>query len=367
MRPDIINAPTLQKTIDGTLEGASSSLRYYKSSIRVGLRRALERHQSVRPARRRKGDPAWAQAKFALSLPLHRFHPEHLDEWDLTSILEKFETVGAIAKANNTVAARASAFLRGLAHGAREYRDIWIEAVEIIEAKEMADLRARRDEVVREPASVMVGSLAAARCETLREVTQLGRVAENCLASDSDSWKSFLDGKVDIWRFTDRGRVMAAVEATRDGVVTEILGPSNARVPLGSAGKAALLCQAAGLSLERPELGLLPEFAEPGLIDKRVVMLGKRVAVYSEWTAAVRIDVSTDGQGWRDARGVANDTLVLSFDPARACGEETLGARDPREAVDHFGRKRLRRIVGQIAMAQAAPSLVQHRLLALAS
>lgn len=57
MPPDIINAPELLGEIDAQLGRAPPSLRHHLPALRVCLRGALERHDSVRKARRRKNDP----------------------------------------------------------------------------------------------------------------------------------------------------------------------------------------------------------------------------------------------------------------------------------------------------------------------
>ena len=80
-------------------------------------------------------------------------------------------------------------------------------------------------------------------------------------------------------------------------------------------------------------------------------------ALYAEWPAAVRIDLG----------GPKGRVLSLTFDSAKPLARALREGDDPTEAVARFGPKALRRIVARVAMAQAEPTLVQHRLLALAA
>ena len=83
---DIINAPVLHSQAEAVLAAAPAALRAV-SEVGVWLRRALEQHESVMRARRRKDDPAWAQRKFAEGRPLFRFFPGKFDDWDIDPAL----------------------------------------------------------------------------------------------------------------------------------------------------------------------------------------------------------------------------------------------------------------------------------------
>ena len=100
------------------------------------------------------------------------------------------------------------------------------------------------------------------------------------------------------------------------------------------------------------------------------MVLDDCVAEYAEWTNAVRIDFGSELVD-REITDFAMDNLrvilSLTFDPATSCAAEILDSRDPRDAICTFGKKRLRKIMKIIALNEITPTLVQHRLLALAA
>ena len=368
MRPDIINAPALQAAIDEFLEGAPPALRGLPA-LRAALQRGLEEHESVRKARRRKSDPDWAQRKFVEGRTLHRFFRVDLCDWEIVDLFDELAQVVEISTSGGAIAPEAAAFLRRLAHGREGINDISASARALIERAEAAALRARRHEALRQPVDVATGSLVGTKCVSIEHITRLGREARNCLADNEEHWKSFASGRTDIWSLRDGDRLVAILEARRDGRVTEAFGPRNTPIELAAVGQVAAFCQAAGLKLEAG-LDILPDFAEPPLIARRVVKLKSRIALYAEWPTAVRIDLSGKAGGLRALLGSEDGperTLALSFDPEKSCAEMILGTGDPRKEVKRFGRKQLRGIVQEVALGQTAPSLVQHRLLALAA
>jgi hypothetical protein len=367
MPPDIINAPALQDAIDEFLEGAPLALQGHLPALRVGLRRGLESHESVRKARRRKNDPDWAQRKFAEGHTLHRFFRGDMSNWEITDLLKYLSQVAGIAASGGALAAEAAAFLRGLAHSKEGIDDIGASARALLERAETAALRARRHEALRQPVNVAAGSMVGMKCVSIDDITRLGREARNCLADNEEHWKSFASGQTDIWSLRDSGHLVAVLEVLQDGRVTEVFGPRNASIELAAVGQVAAFCQTAGLELEGTWLNVLPGFAEAPLIAPRTVRLKSRIALYAEWPTAVRIDLSSKSGGRRslwDSDGPER-TLTLSFDPRRSCSELILSSADPRTEVKRFGRKHLRRILKTVALDQAVPTLVQHRLLAL--
>lgn len=373
MRPDIINAPALQDAIDKLLEDAPLALQTYMSALRPALRRALETHDSVRRARRRKSDPDWAQAKFAQGQTLYRFFPDDFLDWEVEDWAEELGPLAEVVSARGPGWREAASFLRGLPHQDRSLDDLRREARGLLRRAESAALRARRDEALRQPANVAVKSLTGTRCVSVQDIIRLGREAGNCLTDNEEHWKTFVEGQTDVWSLRQEGRLIAVIEAAQDGRVTEVLGPGNQPIGPAEAGPVASFCRAAGLTLTGSGSNLRPEFADPAVIDRRVVRLGRRIAVYSEWPTAVRIDLSVTAGNENGRRASFGEpcgidrTLALSFDPARSCAEAVLGDDDPRDAIRRFGRKRLRRIVGTVAMGDVLPSLVQHRLLAMAA
>ncbi len=369
MRPDIINAPALQNAVDEFLEGTPPALRGHLPALRAGLHRGLESHESVRKAHRRKSDPDWAQRKFAEGRTLHRFFREDLSDWEINDLFDELKQVAGIAASDGALAAEAAALLRGLTHGREDIDGISSSAQALLGRVEIAALRARRHEALRQPVDVAAGSLVGTKCVSIEDITRLGREARNCLADDEEYWKSFASGRIDIWSLRDGNRLVAILEARQDGRVTEVFGPRNAPIKLVAVSQVAAFCEVAELELEAG-LDLLPDFAASPLIARRVVMLKSRIALYAEWPTAVRIELSSKAGGLRALLGSEDGperTLTLSFDPEKSCAEMILGAADPRKAVKRFGRKQLRRILQNVALDQTVPSLVQHRLLALAA
>lgn len=362
MQRDIINAPTLKEEIDRILGNAPLALQAHFPTLRAGLRRAMETHDSVRKAHRRKSDPEWAQVKFAEGRPLFRFFPDDLHDWEIEDLLDDFARLATIAAEGGPLAREVGRFLRGLAHGRKDLGDLGGAARRLLKRRENVVLRANRHRALRQPNSVVAGSLNGVRCVSIEDIIRLGREARNCLADTQEYWKSFFEGQTDIWSLRNGDRLVAVLETDQNSTVKGVFGPANEPTGPAEAHGIARFCEVAGLSLERTDLDLLPEFAAPAVVDNRVILLGRRVAFYSEWHEAVRIDLC-EGMG----RSRRLQTLTLAFDPRLTCAEEILCGRDRRVAIERFGRKKVRKIVQEVALSQAAPSLVQHRLLALAA
>ena len=113
--------------------------------------------------------------------------------------------------------------------------------------------------------------------------------------------------------------------------------------------------------------------------------MGDRIVVYAEWADAVRIDVSRGGGNGHDEGGDGDreddgeallmellddrgrPRILAAFDPVRPCANANLYGPDPRQVIAAFGAARLRRIVAGVALGCVEPTVVQHRLLALAA
>lgn len=370
MSRDIINAPALQEAIEEALSDAPPALRAYQSGLRAYLRRATESHKSIRKAHCRKNDPSWAQTKFDEGRVLYRLYEKDRDEL-IEDIRNQYDELGQVAvmarEGCAPIQRDAAAFLKSLPHRRGDIRDLGREAWSLIDQAETAALRARRHEVIRPPAHIAAGSLRGIRCVSINEVAQLGRNAQNCLSDNEEYWKQFASGEIDIWSLYNGDRLVAALEVKRaTNKVAEAFGPSNATIGLHDVREVTQFCMVAGFGIGRECEGLLAEFATSFLVEPRLVEDGKRIAIYAEWPTAVRIDLSDSGSRMAMFGG-STETLVLSFDPGRRCGESAFEQGDPRQSIARFGRKRLRRIVRAIALDQTAPTLVQHRLLALAA
>ena len=79
-QPNIINVAELRAAITEAMAEFPSDLELHRSGIQACLTRAAATHDSVRPARRRQGDPAWAQARFDHDDRLHRFDARRADQ-----------------------------------------------------------------------------------------------------------------------------------------------------------------------------------------------------------------------------------------------------------------------------------------------
>lgn len=368
---DIINVPALLRAVDAALEGAPPVLLDRWPGVGTWLRRAAASHDTVRRAQARKGDPAWARAKFDQGYPLYRFREQDRDELveDLRARLADFGKVASLAADPKRPGAQeAAAFLRGLTHRRLSLRELRDDVAVLLDRARRLSLRARTDEVLRSPADFAAGDLIGTRCGSVREIIGLGQEARNCLAENETYWEGFVSGQTDIWSLRREDRLVAVLKVQRGGAcVVEAKGPGNQPIGFHDARDVALFCEASGLTISRGCEGLLPNYASPFVIEPRVVPLGQEVALYAEWPAAVRIDLSGGVELLEDWDGRTRRILALAFDPARPLAVAVLDGPDPRDAVKAFGRKALRRIVRIAAMEQVTPSLVQHRLLALAA
>lgn len=371
MRPNLINAGALQDVVGHALEGAPPAIQGQSPGIGAYIRRAAEQHDSVRKARRRRDDPAWAQAKFNEGCPLYRFREDDRETLlsEIRRSLRELEKVAELAADGKGPCAReAAAYLRGLTHQRPSFRSLRIEVRSLLRQARRAALCTRKDEVLRPPAEVSAGALIGKRCVSVKEIINLGNGARNCLAHNETYWEDFVSGSVDIWGLRKQSRLVAVLRVKRDeNCIVEAKGPGNAAIGLLDARDVALFARVASLTIDGDCDGLLLDYAEPLLVEPKVVLLGREVALYAEWPAAVRIDLSDKDEPFPFGNGSRIKRLVLSFDSARPLAMTILDGTDPRDAVEAFGRKALRQIVRSVALEQTTPSLVQHRLLALAS
>lgn len=369
MRPDIINAPDLQEKINELLADCPPPLQEYLLTLRPCFRKALERHDSIRKARRRKNDPKWARDKFENGHTLYRFDPKRLDDWEVEDVLDDLGKLAAIIPLGGPVADEAKAFFRGLPHQKVSLEEVGRSAHRLIRRRDFLSLQARRDEQMRSTERVTTAPLVGQRCESIKDIIRLGREAKNCLTDCTEYWEKFAADQIDIWYVRDGNRLVAILEVKRaHNCVVEAHGPSNKAIGIQDVRHVALFCVEAGFNIGPDCDGLLPDYAAPFLVEPRLVEVGKQIAIYAEWPTAVRIDMSaTRRVRGRRRFGGAAETLMLSFDPDQACGASALGENDPRLVISVFGRKEVRKIVRTIALTQVAPSLVQHRLLALAA
>lgn len=368
MRPDIINAPALQEKINEIIDRCPPSLQDYLPELRACFRKAVERHDSIRKARRRKNDPTWARNKFDNGHTLYRFDPRRLDEWEVEDVLDDLGKLAAIIPRGGVVSDEAKAFFRGLPHQKISWEEIGRHAQDLNERAVFLALQARREQKLRPKTRVTALPLVGQRCESIKDLVRLGREAKNCLTDRKEYWEKFAANLIDIWHIRDENRLVAILEVKRNqNLVVEAQGPLNRAIEIQDVRDVALFCLKAGLTIGPSCDGLLPGYSEPFLVEPRLVEVGKQIAIYAEWPTAVRIDLSATRmvRGRQRFIGTA-ETLMLSFDQDKPCGASAFGENDPRLAIGVFGRKKVRKIVRAIALTQVAPSLVQHRLLALA-
>lgn len=260
-------------------------------------------------------------------------------------------------------AREAVALIRGLPHGSDDLTDVAMKIAELRGAAADRALLARNDEVLREPRAVESDGLTGSLCTSLGQVRALGRAAQNCLERTSHYWEKFLSGGSDFWAVRRGGRLVAVVQNNRGTAqVIEAKGPRNRPLPLGDVQAVARFCVAAGLAIDRGCDDLLPQFAGPLVVGPRHVRIEDAVAVYAEWDRAVLIAVNSSGR-----LRPRCDRLALSFDADRPVAAAVIDGDTCAREVRQFGPKMLRRIVGAIALDQREPTLVQHRLLALAA
>lgn len=366
---DIINAPALQFAIDEALEGLPPVLRGHRSVLGTAFRQAAQRHQNVRIARRRKTDPGWAQRKFVEGKTLYRFQERERDDL-ISTIREQFddlEQVAVLAASDSPLRSDAAAFLRGLPHRAGELDEIGTAAWQITDRAQVAALRARRYEALRQSAEVTAGDLIATLCVSIDAVIRLGREAGNCLAKSETHWRRVAEGESDIWSIRNGNRVVAVLEVDRnDRRVMQAQGPGNVAISARDIHQVAQFCRTSEFSVDEDCDGLLSEFADDPVVGPTVVVVKGQVALYVEWPHAVRIDVMAK-RGSMEFRRACTLTLALAFNPGLSCGEDLLVTPGLDEKIKLLGRRKVRRVVQAVALAGPGPTLVQHRLLALAA
>jgi len=367
---EIINGDALRRVVAGAIEGGPPSLAPWRRALERLLLRSAADHDSIRRARRRKADPEWAKRKFDLGQPLYRFCEDRrlFLESDIADIVDKLGKVADIAMRPDAPFAReARKVLDGLAHHRDGFLLFDTPADRLLDRMRRTALVARRHEVLRPVEEMRHAGLAGRRCTTIGEVMALGRAAGNCLRNGMEEWGAFADGDVDIWSLHRSERLLAVLEVARrgsaQGTLSTALGPRNTKIGAADAPAVAAFCRAAGIVIRQETDLLLPEFTEPPLLGPRTVVVGRAVAVFVEWPAAVRVDIQSPTSDWRGG----TERLALSFDPGRSLAEAVVAGDADIGGLDKHARKLLRKVVCAVAMEQAAPSLVQHRLLALAA
>lgn len=371
MRRDIINASALQDYVEFVIAEHSSVMGAWASSIRATVRGIAESHRSVRPARRRRQDPNWAKLKFDEQRLLYRFcetEAEHLNS-DLRETLKDLAYIAQVAAGCGSNAPEAESFLRGLPHIRPDEIQIANRAESLREAEEVNRLQVRRHEVLREATTHHGLGLIGTRCVSLDEVIALGRGARNCLKHDAEHWRRFMGGQSDFWVLRDGDRIAAVLESRcSDGRLLQAQAPGNAEIARCDSRPVAAFCLAAGLRVGQEDFpDLQPEFIPDPLLSQTVIYRDW-IATYDEWPDAVRIAVAgPSSRPFRSRRFRRNRKLVMTIPNDRPVAVAIVEGQDLPALVEEFGKKTLRKIVSQVALAQTTPSLVQHRLLALAA
>ena len=229
MTRDIINAPDLDALIGEQLARANTVLAPHLPALRAAFRRALPLHPAVRRARRLRGDPAWAQAKFDAGLPLFRLVRDREVETDLRAVVRELEDL-VQARAGDAEVAKV---LRGLPHFNGDPDALLDLAMTAGERSARRRLRALRHRPLHSPRRIVRGDASAELCATMGEVIALGREARNCLAGNLAVQRRIVTARAAIWAFRHGGLLLAVVEAGADGRVSRVRGPQNA--PVGAA------------------------------------------------------------------------------------------------------------------------------------
>lgn len=367
---DIINAPALRKAIDDCLADIPGPLAPYREVVVGWLHRAAPFHSDVKRAHRRKSDPAWAQAKFDAGVQLWRYVPDrNCATEDFRSALEDAARLAIIAADTDPVSYQAARLLRSLAHGATRLNQLCGVAAELEHQARRDRLRRNRDLPMRSPLVLCEGNITGTRCATINDIVKLGRETRNCLNDSVDKYHfAFAQSRTDIWALRDGDRLVAVLEVSlpRNSVL-QVRGPRNFSLTLDDARDVARFCRAAALKVGKTCDGLRPYYADAPLLGPVAIEVDGSVSLYAEWHEGVRIEGYQDGdRAWMDFF-LGENLFELSFDLSRPLGVELATSPEPAKAAKKFGKKRLRRIVARVALNQLQPTIVQHRLLALAA
>ena len=361
---EIINLDEFNTAIDAGLCNLPTVLAGHRTELRKFLEQAVREHRNIERARRRKSDPDWAQTKFAAGHPLYRFCDE--DGIIASDIRELVSTLTKLAKMASTdktcpFAHEASSLLKGMAHRNDGMDHLEVDCEHLLQKKSRAVLLAGRCEIVRDTAPISFERLEAVPCRSLDDVISLGKEATNCLANWMEHWESFTKNRKDFWSIR-RGGKLVGVLSMSNNEVEEIFASNNKVLAYDDSIAVARFCAAAGWTLKAGCEGILPQFAGPVIVGPTRLLFGNWIAIYIEWETAVRIDLSKDpSHPWlREPT-----SLLLAFDQDRPLADMVLNGAGPRSEVSDFGKKRLRKVMHQVAMGQHTPTLVQHRLMAL--
>ena len=147
---DIINAEEFRDKVDALLREASPAVLRHIATIRPWLRAAIEDHESVRIARRRKSDPQWAHLKFDNGHRLYRFDCERFENsTDFSFMLDELARLAEIADSRAPLAHEAKSFLKGLPHHQDSISESERRLAKLLDQAERAAFRAKRRSFLR--------------------------------------------------------------------------------------------------------------------------------------------------------------------------------------------------------------------------
>lgn len=75
--------------------------------------------------------------------------------------------------------------------------------------------------------------------------------------------------------------------------IVEARGPRNSAISSQDVHEVAAFARSAELTWDADCDGILPDFADEPIIGPQMITLGGKVAFYTEWSTAVRIDLVT--------------------------------------------------------------------------
>lgn len=236
-------------------------------SYRLRISSLLRRHLPELPIGVRTlpaiSDPGWAHERAAEGRALYRLGAEgKLTSRQLISgLLFDLERLLLISEdVGHPYQALARRHLRGMSHWRLEEieDDGWSTddaGRTLSERLGLADFLHRAGQAAEQrghdlpfttPVRLRAGKLVGTRATTLSEVTRIGQEACNCLSSHRTARRTISQDR-DIWALRSKGKLIAVLEVTVQGIVEQLKGPDNMNHFTGHLADIVLFCRRAGL------------------------------------------------------------------------------------------------------------------------